>query len=79
MVSWLTKTVHPSSELEHEVLQDPNMKCVKYVVLVLDGIVGTPMSIPAYTTDPAVTALENALLASRPELLTVIAPSVTVI
>jgi hypothetical protein len=55
------------------------MKCVKYVVLVLDGIVGTPMSIPAYTTDPAVTALENALLASRPELLTVIAPSVTVI
>ena len=56
------------------------MKCVKYVVLLLVGFVVTPMSIPAYTTDPAVTALENALLASSLEaLLTVIAPSVTVI
>ena len=51
------------------------MKCVNNVGLVLVGIVGTPMSIPAYTTDPAVTALENALLASTLELLlTVIAP-----
>ena len=65
----VAKTLHPKL-----LVPDPNMKCVKYVVVVLPAV--ATMSIPAYT-EPEVkfTVLLNALLMSSvAALLTVIAP-----